>query len=381
MTHSPHLLYVGGPSPQPGSGSLIILQRHLAYLVQENWRIALAVAARTAPPASDWPMVRVPFRRAWWPPFRPDRPWLARIRAWAWTREVRTLPAPDLVLTLCWGPLAWLAADIAERRRVPLAVILHDHWAELADHAAATIGQRVCRAAHTVFTVSEEMSQRVDGEFGRGKSLLLPPVPAARCLPFAAWRATHATAPVLAHVGALHPYHVPFLTRTARALAPLHGRLLVLCDSGSPVLRNLRAAIPNLTHQPFFPTNDEALRFVAGNATAFVVMYPFGGVSQNPAPTGFPSRLIEFLQLGLPALLAAPEGNPLRSWAHRAHWPAHFAPDDDAALTRACAALTDSTAWEEMAAAARRVAQGEFDAANIHRLFRQRLEAILDTAS
>ena len=253
-------------------------------------------------------------------------------------------------------------------------MIVHDHWRETGSPVEARVAERVCERAALLFAVSEEMRESLAARFGAEKALVLPPIPAERTLPFAGWRDEHALCPVVAHVGALHPYHAPFLRRLAETLRRQNGRLLVLCPENNPVLQELRAGVRDLIHQPFFPDNADALRFIAARASALTVMYPFGAEGA-PLPTGFPSRFIEFSQLGLPILLAAPEGNPIRAWARRHRWPAHFDPDDTLALQAHCAALGHKEGWESLASETRKAAEGEFDPDRIHRLFSERLSA------
>ncbi len=367
MSAPRHLLYVGDLPPGPGQGGRIVLDRHLRRLASEGWIITVATTA-TDSATGPWHTVVIPPRRPWWPPFRPSIPWLAELRSRAWHLDLRGVPDPDVILTVCWGPLSWLAAHIAEVTHRPLIAILHDHWAEGGSTNDALVGARACRAARVVLVVSEEMRVCVDAEFGPGKALVMHPLPAAQHLPFATWRPSH-TAASVAHVGALHLHHEEFLVSVANRLAVQGGRLLVLCPRENPVAAALARRCPNLVRQDFFHENADALRWVAEHASALVVMYPHGFDTGGRPPTGFPSRLVEFTQLGLPILLAAPAGNPIRSWASRQKWTSHCDPADETKIDCWIRSLADENTWNRFALESRVASQGDFNAERIHGQF------------
>lgn len=373
MKKTKHLLYIGDLTPGPGQGGQIILDRHLRRIAAEGWVITV-ISSALPHVTGPWIHHTLPARRWWWPPFRPRRRLLAWLRTRAWLRELRAIPHANAIITVAGGRLGWLAAEFSKSKRCPLVTIVHDHWREHGQADDVFVATYVCRSSKHLLAVSEEMRASLAAEFPSSDCTVLPPVPATRSLPFAEWRDTHATAPVFAHVGALHAYHAEFLERLAGMLAPLGGTLLLLSPEKNPVATALRDRLPNLRHQPFFPQNNEAVSFIAQNATAIVVMYPFGTDGNTSPPTGFPSRFVEFAQLGLPILIAAPRRNPIRAWAIRHEWPAQIDPSDQSALAETCSRLSTPSGWAESAHATREVAQNEFDAERIHDQFIEQLE-------
>lgn len=375
MNSHRHLLYVSDLVPGPGQGGQVILDRHLRRLAAEGWEITI-VSSQPARLPGPWQHRTLPARRWWWPPFRPRHALLAALRARAWELELRAVPRADAIVTVVGGKLGWLAAHLATVQRAPLVAFVHDHWRECGASDDARVAERVCRSARHLLAVSEEMRASLAAEFPRTPCSVLPPIPAERAGAFATWREIHASRPVIAHVGALHAYHAPFLERVARTWAERGGTLLLLCPADNPVLTELRRHIPNLRHQSFFPENRDALAFIAEHASALAVMYPFGREEHGAPPTGFPSRFVEFVQLGLPILIAAPLRNPIRSWAQRHAWPAQIDPADEAALQQTAEQFTTRAGWETCARAAQHVAEGEFDANAIHRRFSELLDQL-----
>ncbi len=365
----PSVLYAGGPIPAEVGGGEIVIDRHLRHLASLGHSVSILHPAGSPPPCGGpWAAISVPARRPGWPPFRPGLPSLCRLRS-AFIRrylESRGLRPARRVLTICPGAMSWLAADLARAWRVPLIAIVHDWWGEQVNTAASLTGDAVCRHADRVLAVSREMADALE-PLAPGRVEVLPPLPSRREAPFASWREQHAERPVLVHVGALHLYQVSFLASVANALRQVGGSLLVICPAANPVLAELRNRCPAVTHHDYFPTHREALTYVAAHATALIVMYPQAEGSLGRPPTGFPSRLVEFVQLGLPTLLAAPPANPVRTWAARRGWRAALDPDDHKALLVLVRLLVTPEGWSEFAADALRAYEDEFNAETIER--------------
>ncbi len=367
MSAPRQLLYVSDVSPGPGHGGAIIVDRHLRRLAAEGWMITVVLPFGRSAAPGPWREIALPARRWWWPPFVPTQPVLANLRAAAWRRELARagVPRADAVLTVCWGSLSWLAASLARASHAPLVALVHDWWRETGTVADGLIGRHACNVAKTVFGVSREMQTALATECARDIDVLYP-LPATRTLPFAKWRETFA-APAVAHVGTLHPYHEEFLATVAARLILLGGRLLLLCPHENPVADALARRCSNLIRQDFFPDNTDALNWVAAHASGLVVMYQQGLNADGLPPTGFPSRLVEFSQLGLPVLLAAPAGNPIRTWAERRGWSSHCDPTDHPAIDNWLRSLADPIAWSARADETRAAAQTDFDPESIHR--------------
>ncbi|HEX2099269.1 MAG TPA: hypothetical protein VHF69_01325, partial [Candidatus Synoicihabitans sp.] len=99
----PTLTYIG-QAPADGTGSPVIVLRHLQRLAAGGWQIRV-VAERgqdtSACERAGWNVSDLPLRRRWWPPYRPNQPLLRRIRMWLLARECLRLDAhhpPDAIL-------------------------------------------------------------------------------------------------------------------------------------------------------------------------------------------------------------------------------------------------------------------------------------------
>jgi hypothetical protein len=123
----------------------------------------------------------------------------------------------------------------------------------------------------------------------------------------------------------------------------------------------------HVVRQDPFPENAAALRWIAAHVSGLVIMYPHGSRKTGHAPTGFPSRFVEFAQTGLPILLAAPPGNPIRSWAREHNWTSACDPEETAAMDTWIRDIARPATWEMLARQTRQAANTDFDPAAIHR--------------
>jgi hypothetical protein len=377
----PRLLYLCDFLPGADSGGALVIDRHLRRLAREGWEVTVSVpAAAIKTPPVDAPYAVRPLaaRRWWWPPVSPRWPWTQRVRAALWARAAVADPQwaapPDAVLTVLWGHAALAAARAAAAWRTPLAVIVHDLFRETKlPPARAAASERltadVLAAADHVWTVSDEMRAALAPLACRGAITTLPPVPDDTAAPAGDWQPRFRATPVIAHAGALHAHHVGYLGAVARAAEKCGGTLLVLARADNPALARLRAAGVAFRHQSTFATSAEALAFLAREASALTVMYPFDPVDEKNPPTGFPSRVLEFSHLGLPMIFAAPPGNPLHSWARRHDWPLVLERADWTALDALVARLADAPQWAALSARMRDLAAHACNPEKIHRQF------------
>jgi hypothetical protein len=178
---------------------------------------------------------------------------------------------------------------------------------------------------------------------------------------------------VVVHSGAIQSTHRPVVLAVADALAPFGGKLILVEKHGNATVEACVRERENVEHVPFFRTNQEAVEYVAGTATAAMHMYAFPPEVQGWATASFPSKLMEFTQTGVPMLLMSPPGTALHDWALANDWAGLCDDLSGDSLRRVLAPLCERDSWEAMAAQSRAVADDEFNPCRIQQQFEDEL--------
>lgn len=374
----PHLLYIG-QTPAKGTGSPVIVRRHLRRLSDDGWQITLVrdhavVDGQTAD--LDWPVLDLPLRRKGWPPLRPAYPLSRTIRTWLLAREIRSLlraNPPDAVLGYLSAHADFLpeiAACFARLGHVPLTLLVHDDSLAFNPSPAERAGLAKRRAwilsqATRTWFVSPELAAAC--AVPEAQRQTLPPLPEGWSAAPAAWKPASAARPRIYYAGFIWPQQYPLLAEIARCVDAAGGRL-VLLTRDTPELRAFLAAEPAGWVCPF-AGNHEALAELVKNASGIVVAYG-RELSEMPwIATSFPSKLVEYVQLGVPCAIVAPAGSAVSAWAAREQFTPSFTPQDLPGLAKWIVSLGTAEAWTRESARSLALARGVFDPATIHARF------------
>jgi hypothetical protein len=374
----PHLLYIG-QTPAEGTGSPVIILRHLQRLQAAGWKISVVAEAgqdTSACVREGWTLHALPLRRFWWPPFRPDidvsRAWRTRLLA----NEVRRLTAedpPDAVLGYVAAHddfSAEIAARFARRSGKLLTLLVHDDAAAFSTdpRAQARVRQRqtsILQYAHRCWFVSPELANAFAG-LPASAQRVLPPIPASPSHS-GSWRAEFAAQPRIYYAGFVWPAQFPLLAKIARTLTEA-GTHLVLLTRQTPALEEFLRTTP-ITHIAPFPSNAEALRHLAQEAAGVIVSYTETVEEMPWIATSFPSKLVEYSQLGLPCAIVAPADSAVGRWARRVGGVDFFLPNELDRLREWAADLRKETAWNLRSAPSQKLAMGEFSPDKIQATF------------
>jgi len=379
-----HILYVGQP-PAQGTGSPIVIWRHLRRLAAEGWKVSVVGQRGRSGVACEregWSVIDLPLRRPWWPPYREGHPeWLRRVRQRLLAREaIRRLAAPpDAVL----GYLAAhedfgaeLAAACAAALRRPLTLLIHDDAAAFEPDA---LRRSRLRARHARLLAAARVNWFVTPALAAAcpappdRRAVLPPLPEGWTGPLARPAAAEAP-PRIYYAGHLWPAQVPLLARLARLLDRAGARLVVIARPG-PALADLTAEAPLEQINPF-AENRDALAHLAAHASAVLVSYAETVAAMPWSATSFPSKLAEFCHLGLPVAVVAPRETAVGAWTEQAGLPDFFEPAAlEPAFSAWAASLRDPAVWTARADRSRALAAGEFSPERIHRVFADALVA------
>ncbi len=365
------LLYIG-QNPTVGTGSPIIVLRHLQRFAADGWKISVLGEyggnydlCRQA----GWNVVHLCHRKWWWPPYRQrsnSLRWL-RLRLLA-LDAASALPRPDVVLSYLAAHSDFstqLAAHVSQVTGAPLHVLVHDDatafpYARGHESALRRLHESILATADTCWFVSPELADCFPATAPRRR--ILYPIPEGWDRP-AQWRDDFSRSPEIYYAGHVWNEQLPVLARIGRT-ARRSGARLVIMARESIALRALCDTEPIHYRAPF-PTNREALAHLATTAAGVIVSYADKISSMPWSATSFPSKLVEYCHLGLPIAIVAPPDSAVARWATRVRFASCFSPSDTEALDRWCQQLRDPAAWQELANVSLQLARTEFDPENI----------------
>lgn len=361
------LLYVG-QNPAAGTGSPIIVLRHLKRFAADGWKVVVVGeygGNYDECIAAGWTVIYPVRRRWWWPPYREKLSasrWL-RLRLLA-SDIVAQAPAPDVIFGYLAAHSAFsaeLAVQISRHSRVPLHFLAHDDAAAFpyAKGREAELRRehgRILSAAAFSWFVSPELAACFPNTSGNGR--LLYPIPEGWSEP-AQWHGELAHRSAVYYAGHLWPEQLPLMTRVARSVAAADGELVLMARQTEAV-REFCLTEP-ARWQPQFPTNREALAHLAAEAAAVLVSYADTIDDMPWCATSFPSKLVEYCHLGIPVAIVAHADSSVAKWARRVGFPYCFEPKDLQSFQGWVAGLRQKELWEERAGLSLKFARSEFD--------------------
>ncbi len=368
----PNVLYIG-QNPTGGTGSPIVVLRHLRRFANDGWKVAVVGdygGDYRESRAAGWTVHPLCHRRWWWPPYRQDSVSLRWLRLRLLAREVAaSTPAPDVILGYLAAHsdfTAHLAVHVARIMGAPLHLLVHDDAAAFPNAKGRESGLRrehesILRSADACWFVSPELADCFSIQPPRRR--VLYPIPEGWNQP-AVWRAENAQRPRVYYAGHVWPEQLPLLSRIATHASAAGAELVVMARQ-SPGVQTLCQSGNAHWHAPF-PTNREALGHLVADAAGVLVSYADTVAAMPWCATSFPSKLVEYAHLGLPIAIVAPPDSAVAHWAQRHQFPSWFEPSATKSLQDWFEGLRDRKVWEEHAAVSQHLAQTQFDPVLIH---------------
>lgn len=298
---------------------------------------------------------KLPTRGSFWPPVRQSIRFSRKIRSFLIKKSIKSAygigPGDTVISCLDGANPFYLAADIAQLSGARLVLFLHDMWPRahinlendiryvlprcdvvmaVSDALRDTALQHGAKTAHTLFPIGEDFLdvnlKKLSGQFTVGVA--------------------------------------GSTSQSAIALAASLGDDVVAL---SPPIEMGDASAP-VRFIPRFPRNEDALRLVAEQCSIFLVHIPVH--LEDYGTFGFPSKLVDFAQTGMPILIIAAPETSVSRWAHSVNWPLIFTEDD--ILNRTAEIRHIIRQRERLSAAreaTRRAAQTDFSAQNLQTRF------------
>lgn len=362
----PNLLYIG-QNPAVGTGSPVIVLRHLRRFAADGWSVAVLGdygGDYRDCRAAGWTVHKMIHRRWWWPPFRNQSSTLRWMRLRLLAHEVAALnPSPSVILSYLAAHSdfsADLAGHVAQLTGAPLHILVHDDAAAFPnarghEESIRRAHENILQAADVCWFVSPELAGRFPAVSQRR---LLYPLPEGWDRP-ADWNDSIGARPRVYYAGHVWPEQLPLLAQVSNEARKAGGEVVIMARE-SPQQREF-CVEQGVRWQPPFATNGEALAHLASEAAGVLVSYAATVADMPWSATSFPSKLVEYCHLGLPIAVVAPADSAVARWAQRVRFPYVFDPGDLGALQAWIAGLRQRDVWQVRAAVSLHLAQSEFD--------------------
>lgn len=222
------------------------------------------------------------------------------------------------VLTVAHG-FGWLAAaEIANQRRVPLHLIIHDDWPRVADVAPRFRNwlddrfAQVYRQARSRLCVSAGMRRFYEERYGADASVLYP----SRAADFSdfdkppAQLGSNDKRFTIAFAGTINSNgYIDALRAVQKALKPVNGRLLIYGPRTPDILNAPNTEICGLLTAP------ELLNRLRAEAHALFVPMSFAAADRSNMEMAFPSKLADYTATGVTLLIYGPSYCSAVAWA------------------------------------------------------------------
>jgi len=227
----------------------------------------------------------------------------------------------ESVLTVAHG-FGWVAAAaIAERRNVPLHLIVHDDWPRVANVAPAfrnLLDKRfasVYRQAQSRLCISPAMSRSYGERYGKPAQTIYPSR-AAACDQYhepPARLACNDHAFTIAFAGTINSAgYISALVALQEALKPIGGCLLIFGPTTSAEAQQLGL---NDADVRGLVSSSELLTKLRNEADALFVPMSFAVEDRINMEMAFPSKLADYTAAGLPLLIYGPNYCSAVTWA------------------------------------------------------------------
>jgi len=375
------LYVISSVEPKPTTGGEMLLYRHLSGTVFEkrNWEKHVFCESNVGVGSQCWKSykkIAMRLARTRWHRFARDMELLERGR-WldAELLKIKQVPVGSVVLTVAHGELCEAAARFARLHQLPLVTFFHDWWPDITvlHKPFRWISEkRFCslyQQSDVTFCVSEAMKNHLGPH---PKSLVLYPIPA----------------PVLnldrAEQGVKGQLKVKYFGNLFE-YGPMLERALKEFQGQNTVRLEVRGSNPQWSKEFFqemrdrkmwqdFAPRHELDRWLA-DADAFLVPMVFEPKMRRRMQTSFPSKLVEFAQLGKPLIIWGPKDCSAAQWARDSEKALCIESDDARELFAKIGALAqDPDEQSRLAAAARNAAANDFHPDKIQTQFLDALE-------
>jgi len=365
------------PKKDAGGGSVIIY-RHLIRLKQEGFKVTIVIFGTGMDYYDEFHHIFVP-KKPWYPFLRKTTPLLTDIAMGIYYRalssKVDLNPATDIALGVLCEVSNLVLVKIAEKTRVPYYLFYHDdnifnrYWS----HTALVKKQlnTILKKARHIFSVSEQMVEFLNGRNAHNTSVLYP-IPDIYNGQPKQYNDDRSKSLNFCYAGLAMHIHFDIINRIGTAVKMEGGKFY--CVTGA--VDGFNSQSPDtIIIKDRFKTVDALRQFMLETIDVSVVFYSFDIQHEPRMESSFPSKFVEYAQLGIPVLLVAPPYSSLGKWAVKNNWLSYVGTDESVEIADMLAKLKEKEYWLACRQQVMEKISSEFNPEEIHKAFLKEITA------
>lgn len=378
-----NIYFISESIPHNGYGSFVIFYRHLIRLRANSYKIYLIVPDYEDFESSEYfvditghfHIIKVPFNKWWYPPYRYYNKFLRNIRFSILYRKIKKVineNPPDFIITYFHGNfLNAFSVFLKNKFNCKMGVFLHDDKSLLNSKSDAKLiayDKYICKNSSIIWTVSNQLKiSGCDGNY-----IILPPIPAGDEIAINNNYSDKDLKLVIGYSGSIYESYFLTFQKLAKALEKIDGELFIIAENINRVKSHLNA-FSNIRYIQSFQNSNQASEYLKQHCSVLFCGYPDALDEMPWIKNCFPSKFIEFTHLKIPIILSGPKNIVLTEWAKQNNWILLL---DDFSENNLDAMLINlqNIEYRRMAAAQSiNVSENEFNAEKIQLLFEQSL--------
>jgi hypothetical protein len=321
-----NVFFISETAPVNTHASSVIFYRHLQKLSEDGYRVVWVTDKNSygskKGSVAQWETIILPNRKWHLPPYRGKglAQWYRFAYYYRRYLEAAIQDGPAVLLTHISGQfLAPFAAFVQKRSQLPLVSFFHDDILELNFYRNKKIlirnTEAILNASSVVLTVSKAFAKnwpRYAPKFS-----ILYPVPdihkVSRVLKLENDTVT------IGYAGAIYDELIPYFEALLIHLKGTKIKLVIVGDrkKTNPLLERYAET---LTCIELFPTPAEASQFLVDHCEAMIIPYPATIAEMPWMATCYPSKFIQYCQIGLPTIIIAPQASAIGKWCIDHQW-------------------------------------------------------------
>jgi len=374
-----NIYFISESIPYNGYGSFVIFYRHLIRLKRNGYVVHLIVPDYEEFETSEYfndivtqfNIIRVPFNKWWYPPYRCNNRILRYIRFSLIYQVIKYKileNPPNFIVTYFYGNfLNGFSVFLKKIYKCNIGIFLHDDKYLLNtdyNEKLVKFDQFICVNSSVIWSVSD----RLKIPNCKGNYITLPPIPEGSNTSTWIKKDNSPKKFTIGFSGSIYESYFPVFQLLAKVLISLDGELHIIAKDIERTAKHL-TTFKNVKFISAFEYNHNASRYLKDNCTALFCGYP-DAINEMPwLKSCFPSKFVEYTHLQLPIILSGPNDTSLTDWVMANNWALFLENLDEHTLTEMLVKLKNPDFWEKTALQSKYVAENEFNADKIQLLF------------